>query len=348
MKLLKVLGLSLLGLALSACARQGEEGVTIITYATAYSPNHPFSRADQVWMDYVKEESGGTLIVRPYWAGSLLSESLSMTEVRHGVADVGLIMPIYTLGGAHLLRAQSGFYSGARGFQQQTELYRCMEAAGDPFAEELEGLKVLALQGGNNPGIVTRNKPVKTLADLEGMRIRAPSELLPVLRTLGADPVDMPMGEVYSALAKGVIDGVIAPAETYASLHFHEVSHYFTELNVPRSAYPARAMSMRTWDALTTEHRALLERSAPVWEQAIFDTTLEASDRGYKIGEEGGIEYLNISQADQAEFDRIYLEEAEKTARSVSRFGIDAMPIFRVARASVQSDGSVVCEGMGS
>ena len=36
-----------------------------------------------------------------------------MIELRHGVADIGLITPIYVKGGAHLIRIQSGFYSGA-------------------------------------------------------------------------------------------------------------------------------------------------------------------------------------------------------------------------------------------
>ena len=55
----------------------------------------------------------------------------------------------------------------------------------------------------------------------------------------------MPMGEVYSALAKGVLDGVIAPTDTLKSLHFGDVAHYFTALKVPRGAYPARAMGQR-------------------------------------------------------------------------------------------------------
>ena len=80
------------------------------------------------------------------------------------------------------------------------------------------------------------------------MRIRVPTELLGVLRELGADPVNMPMGEVYSALAKGVIDGVVAPTDTFSSLHLAEVAHYFTQLRIPRGAYPARAMGMRRWN----------------------------------------------------------------------------------------------------
>ena len=40
-----------------------------------------------------------------------------MIELRHGVADIGLITPIYSRGGAHLLRIQTGFYSGAKTFE---------------------------------------------------------------------------------------------------------------------------------------------------------------------------------------------------------------------------------------
>ncbi len=84
------------------------------------------------------------------------------------------------------------------------------------------------VQGGNLPGIVTRDRAIRTLDDLRGLRLRAPSEVLAVLKDLGADPIDMPMGEVYSALAKGVLDGVVAPPDTLKSLHFAEVAKYST------------------------------------------------------------------------------------------------------------------------
>ena len=80
------------------------------------------------------------------------------------------------------------------------------------------------------PGSSRATGALQTLADLKGLRLRAPAELLPVLRHFGADPVDMPMGEVYSALAKGVLDGVVAPKDTLKSLHFAEVAHYFNTL----------------------------------------------------------------------------------------------------------------------
>ena len=180
---------------------QPTPGVTVLTYASPFSPGHPFSRADIVWMKWIEQQAGGALQIQPYWSGSLLSSEHSMHELRHGVADIGLITPIYARGGAHLIRAQAGFYGGLTTFEQQTALWRCMSAADPQFGRELHGLEILAVQGGNLPGIVTRDRPIRTLEDLRGLRLRAPSELLAVLKDLGADPIDMPMGEVYSELA---------------------------------------------------------------------------------------------------------------------------------------------------
>ena len=65
------------------------------------------------------------------------------------------------------------------------------------------------------------------------------SELRSFIGTKGSpqvarDPVNMPMGDVYSALAKGVLDGVIAPADTFKSLHFADVAGYALAMSVPR------------------------------------------------------------------------------------------------------------------
>jgi TRAP-type transport system periplasmic protein len=268
--------LVLLALAgLASCARAPAPGPstatgeapTVLVYATPYSPNHPFSRADRRWMDFVEQRSGGSLKIKPSWSGALLSSEHSMVELRHGVVDIGLITPIYVKGGAHLIRIQSGFYMGTDTIEEQVALYRCLSEGNAQFARELEGLVVLAVQGGSLPGIVTRDRPVTSLADLNGMRIRAPTELLPVLRDLGVDPVNMPMGEVYSALAKGVIDGVIAPEDTFKSLHLAEVAKHFAVLKIPRGAYPARAMGEARWQQLTEAQREVLREGVAVWEK---------------------------------------------------------------------------------
>ena len=97
-----------------------------------------------------------------------------MTEMRHGVVDIGLITPIYARGGTHLIRVQAAFYGGLTTFRQQVALYRCMQQRDPQFAHELEGLVVLAVQGGNLPGIVTRNRRVQTLDDLRACACARP------------------------------------------------------------------------------------------------------------------------------------------------------------------------------
>ena len=286
-------------LLLAGCTEAPETAVTELVYATPYSPNHPFSRADQRWMRFVEERSGGTLEIRPSWSGALLSSEHSLIELRHGVVDIGLITPIYVKGGVHLIRMQSGFYSGADTIEKQVALYHCLAASSEEFARELAGLKVLAVQGGNLPGIVTRDRPVRTLADLRGMRIRVPTELLDVMKDLGADPVNMPMGDVYSALAKGIIDGVVAPTDTFKSLHFAEVAHYYTRLKIPRGAYPARAMGRSRWDRLSAAHRKVLEESIPVWEEALAEENRRALEEGWRVAQQDGVVETVMSAADQ-------------------------------------------------
>jgi TRAP-type C4-dicarboxylate transport system substrate-binding protein len=321
---------------------------TVLTYASPYSPNHPFSRADKTWMEWVEAKSGGALHIQPIWSGGLISSDQSLIELRHGVADIALITPIYVRGGTHLLRVQTGFYGGAKTFEQQVAMYRCLAADAPEYAHEERGLKILALQGGTLPGLLSRNREVRTLADLKGMRIRVPTELLNVMRDLGADPVSMPMGDVYSSLAKGVLDAVVAPKDALKSMHFGEVAKYYTELEVPRGAYPSRAMGERRWNALSDQERAILEASISVWEAALSRETLAAVKSGEAEGRAQHVAFIPVAPDEQRRFDELYEDDAARNAASLDRFGIDGMAVFRDARQvaeGIERTGTVTCKG---
>lgn len=330
---MKRAGMLLFCLAVAACGGKPGAGEIVLTYGSQYSPNHPFSRADIAWMDFVHEQSNGAIRIKPYWGGGLLSADESMLEVRHGVVDIGLVTPIYLRAGAHMLRTQAGFYGGSRGYGDQLAVYRCISEAFPDFAREMAGLKVFAVQGGNLPGVLTRSQPVATLEDFRGLRLRAPVELTPVLKELGADPVNMPMGEVYSALAKGVIDGVVAPADTLQSLHFNEVAKYFSTVRFARGAYPARAMSLKVWEGLPQDAKALLERSIPVWEGAMKQEITAAEERGAAFGRQEGIAFVDFNAEDQDKLDEIYNRQALNEARRLTTVdGGDAAPVWRRAQ----------------
>ena len=323
-----------------------QENTRVLIYASPYSPGHPFSRADKKWIQWVEAQSGGSLKIRALWSGALISSEQSLLEIRHGVADIGLITPIYVRGGTHLLRVQTGFYGGAETYEQQVAVYRCLAEVSPQYARELEGLKILAVQGGILPGVLTRGRPVRCLEDLKGLRIRVPTELLRVMRDIGADAVSMPMSDVYSALAKGVLDGVVAPADTLKSLHFGEVAGYFARLKIPRGAYPARAMGLRCWQSLSNANRAVLEAAIPVWEAALAREIRTAEMVGEEEGHRLGVEFIEINPEEQQRFDMLYEAEGERNARDLNRFGIDGESVFRQARRIVRGiilSGEVTC-----
>jgi TRAP-type C4-dicarboxylate transport system substrate-binding protein len=163
---------------------------------------------------------------------------------------------------------------------------------------------------------------------------------LSVLRDLGADPLNMPMGEVYSALAKHIIDGVVAPIDTLKSLHFGEVAHYYIGIAIPRGAYPARAMSERRWRSLGSDDQALLLQSMGVWEKALDEQTQKAVSAGQLQGERDGVKFSMISAAEQKRFDELYERDAERNAEALSKIGIDGASVLRSARSAEASSPS--------
>ena len=339
-------------LALVCCCAVSIAGAesrpTRLIYASPYSPSHPFSRADQTWINWVEQASSGNLHIMAVWSGSLISSDQSLLEIRHGVADIGLISPIYERGGTHLIRVQTGFYGGAKTYEQQVALYRCLAAVTPQYERELEGLKVLAIQGGALAGILTCDRPIHTLDDLKGLRIRVPTELLRVMGDLGVDAVSAPMGDVYSALTKGILDGVVAPLDTLKSLHFAEVVDYFTRLEVPRGAYPARAIGLKRWKSLSDAQRKILEASIPIWETALSKEIEAANIAGEEEGRRLGIKFIEIPFADQKRFDALYEADGLRNARALGRFGINGEFVFRHARRiakGIELTGKVNCGG---
>lgn len=335
---LAVLVSAVAALVLSGCKPAAEAAPNApieLTYASPYPPTHPFSQADIEWMHEVEKRSGGRLRFKPYWAGSLLSSDMSMVEIRHGLADIGLITPIYSRGNAHMLRVQAGFYGGIRTIADQVAVYDCLAGEFAPFRDETAGLHVLAVQGGNFPGILTRHRPVRTLADLKGLRLRAQTDAIDVLRDLGADPVNMPMGEVYSALAKGVIDGVVAPADTIKSLHFAEVADHFTTLRFSRGAYPARAMSDMAWRRLPPDLQALVMAAKPFWEAALERQLLKAEADGLAFGRSHKVDIIDLAPGEQARFDTLYNRFALSQAQDLSRYGLNGPPVLARAQSLI-------------
>jgi len=94
----------------------------------------------------------------------------------------------------------------------------------DHLAAEFPGVKVLALHAHNPGQFHTTTATVKTPADLNGLRLRFPTEAAAaMLGALGANPIGLPPGAVYENAEKGVIDGAVFTWDTMASFNLAEV-----------------------------------------------------------------------------------------------------------------------------
>lgn len=326
-----------------ACSDAHKTNVRTLTYASPYPPGHPFSQADIAWMESIEEASEGRIVFDAFWSGSLLSSDMSMLEIRHGVADIGLITPIYARGGTHVLRTQAGFYGGINSIDDQVALFKCLAESFPSFRHELEGLKVLAIQGGNFPAVITRHTPLNSPEDFKGLRLRVQSEAVALLKELGADPVNMPMGEVYPALAKGIIDGVVAPADTIHSMHFSEVAEHITLVKFSRGAYPARAMSEKVWQSLPADIQRIFDDAQATWEQNLKERLQEAEKRGLDFGRENQMTFHTFSQQEQQQFDQLYNQMARKEAIGLNEFNVEGEAIFQKAQDLIQAGSPIQC-----
>ena len=132
----------------------------------------------------------------------------------------------------------------------------------DPYLlPEYEGTKVIALWGAEDAGLMTRGKPIRSLDDLKGMRMRAPSAAQArQLEVMGAVPIAMPITEVYQSLERGVIDGAMLPFSTIPDFRLGEVARTYTIAGplFGRSSFLV-AMNKKKYDSLSPAARAAID-----------------------------------------------------------------------------------------
>jgi TRAP-type C4-dicarboxylate transport system substrate-binding protein len=173
----------------------------------------------------IAEKTGGEVTVRVYMGGELgPGPAEQYSRAVDGVTDIAFGLPGYTASNfpKTLLTELPGVISADTGTAR-------MNANVDMLADEYKRVVLLGIWN-NAPNIIfTANKPVRTLADLKGLKIRVPSRNAGlVVEAWGASPVSMPAPEIYNAMQTGVIDGAMTDATTLGAFKLAEVTKYIT------------------------------------------------------------------------------------------------------------------------
>lgn len=224
------------------------------------SPKHPMDRfIMRPWSKDLAKASGGELTVRIYPGGALGKGPVAQFKrAVDGIADITFGLQGFTSN----LFPRTGLIE-LPGMAKNAEI-----AAGklwDSFtllAPEYKRVKVLALWTNESQTIMTRNKPIRSVNDMKGLKFRVPSKTQAnAIKAMGGVPVFMPINRVYNALNTGVIDGIMTGPSTVLSFKFHEVAKYFTVgLPIGRSPF-FLVMNKNKWNGLSAKEKDLINKT---------------------------------------------------------------------------------------
>lgn len=218
------------------------------------------------WCETLETQSDGRLQCQIYPSMQLGGSPADLADMaRNGVTDIVWTAPGYSPGKFPRTEAlELPFllpYGGVRGNDIIWEFYQ------QHAHEDYSRFKVLALFGDGGMDIHTRDTPINSLADLEGLKLRASGRTIAnTLDALGATPVSMPPAQMTESIAKGVVDGAVATWEVVPPTKLNEVTSYHTQLGKERAAFGytvlAMLMSKRTYDRLPEDLRNIIDENS--------------------------------------------------------------------------------------
>ena len=246
--------------------------------------------------NYLEENSDGRITMEVFAGGQLGDERSTIEQAQLGVIDI-VRTSTSPVGEFY---APMGVFSLPYIFRDQDHFVNVLQG---PVGEELlaglaeADLVGLAYYDSGSRNFYTTNTPIRSVADLQGLRIRTQQSqvVLDMMELLGAEPVPMAFGEVYSSLQTGVIDGAENNYPSYGpnGVRHFEVAPYFTEdghARVPEVVMIAKS----TWDSLSPEDQALVREAAQASVPVQFEAWAKLSDASEQAVIDAGSEIIEV------------------------------------------------------
>jgi C4-dicarboxylate-binding protein DctP len=262
----------------------------------------------------VEPRSGGRIKVELYPANQLGQIPRTVEGVALGTIEATLVASGFFAGldPRYLVFDAPGLFDdmnhGNRVFQDPDIRQRLSTFSAD------KGIEPLIVYSAN-PNMVLSHKPVRTLADLTGQKIRvpggAPLQVEP-FRKLGVSPLSMPLGEVLPAMQNRTIDGAIAGLTVFPGFKYHDVAKAMTYL--PGSyLILVGGVSRSFMKQLGPELEAIVRDESRKAEQLFFTWLPEDVERAKVTWTTNKGELINLPAADQKRF----LDETNKVTEAI-------------------------------
>jgi TRAP-type C4-dicarboxylate transport system substrate-binding protein len=243
------------------------------------------------WAEGIATQSKGRLRIEIHPAMRLGGKPHQLyDQAATGAADLVWTLPGYTAGRFPIAELfELPFLAGSAEATSQA-----VQEFGQKYLKnEFKEVRPLALHVYHPGALHTARKQVKTLEDLRGLKIRAPTRILTeAIKALGAQPVSLPLNDLREALDKGTLDGAALPFEILGALRLEEALRFHTSFGSEPGIFSAvflLAMNKAKYESLPADLRQVIDansgrslsrRAGAVWDQAEALGEEAAKDHG--------------------------------------------------------------------
>lgn len=299
-------------------------------------PTHIFAKYLDNWVKELKEKSGGRLNITIFPASEMGPVQNYADYARTGVADITWFLHGATPGRFPLTEIiQLPYMVGSAEIGVKT--------LNDPqvlalLAPEYQGLKILYLLTHQPGNLHTASKPVRTVADMNGLRIRFASVTIKsFIAALGGTPVGVPPSGMADALQKGTIDGCFVDyGGADSAFHLGGLVKYTTEMYSYVSSFGV-VMNPTSFANLPPDLQKLIEDTTQPRLADIGKLWDSADAPGKKYLMDNGDTPIALSKEEDALFKKIGAEDTAKVLKALDDRGLPGTKVHDAMQAAAAS-----------
>lgn len=297
------------------------------------SPKHIFAEYLQRWVDELKQKSGGKLDITIFPANTMGPVQNYFDYARTGVADITWYLTGATPGRFPLTEViQLPYMVGSAEIGTKTlndpDVLKLLEP-------EYQGVKILYLLT-TQPGVLlTAKTPVRTVADMKGMRVRFASVTIKsFISALGATPVGVPPSGIADALQKGTIDACFTDyGGAHTAFQLGGLVKYSTDIYAYVSSFGV-VMNQDSYVKLPAELQKLIDETTrprlaeigKLWDSA------DAPGKQYLVA--AGDTPITLSKEEDALFKKIGADDTAGVLADLDKNGHPASKVHAAMKAA--------------
>lgn len=284
----------------------------------------------------VEELSGGRVKIKIFSGGSLGGPKQLAEAVKTNITDIAFVIPSYTTGRFSRISAIGLPYLFDSGVHATKVMYDIYDQY---LADDFKDYKVLWLYSSGVSQLLSVTRPVRSVEDLIGMKIRSPTATMTkALKLLGANPVGMPISKLVMSLQKKVIDGSVGAYSNIADFRLMDLIKYVTEVKIYTTPMSV-LMNKQKFNSLPDFARQAIDKASG--KQAGFhaSTVYDEHDNNVlkKIKGQNKIEIIKLSTEGKSQFMKPVMKKMEiGWIEDVSKKGLPAKEILNAVKASAK------------